>query len=170
MRPAYSLRETAVFTRRRRVKVEFIIAYILFSVPVVRRVWVFALRYNDFIGSAAAQAGGLATSVLIIFRLSPRARDPRFTVSPISIKGLTPVEYYLPLGRISFGQPIQAFLLGPPYPTPNTTQWREATSSHCQHCIAGSFPTRAPPRGAHRPRLGYLVGKGRGILPPHISG
>ena len=25
-------------------------------------------------------------------------------------------------------------------------------------------------RGAHRPRLGYLVGKGRGILPPHISG
>ena len=56
-------------------------------------------------------------------------RERATPASPISIKGLTPVEYYLPLGRVSFGQPIQAFLLGPPYPTPNIAQWLPATAS-----------------------------------------
>ena len=76
--------------------------------------------YNQFIGSAAAQAGGLATSAFINLSIIIERATP---ASPISIKGLTPVEYYLPLGRVSFGQPIQAFLLGPPYPTPNIAQW-----------------------------------------------
>ena len=39
--------------------------------------WVFALRYNDFLGSAAAQAGGLATSVLInLSIITASARPP----------------------------------------------------------------------------------------------
>ena len=36
-------------------------------------------------------------------RYSLPARD--LLLYPNSIKGLKPVEYYLPLGRISFGQP-----------------------------------------------------------------
>ncbi len=40
-------------------------------------------------------------------RYSLPARD--LLLYPNSIKGLKPVEYYLPLGRISFGQPTQAF-------------------------------------------------------------
>jgi hypothetical protein len=43
LRPAYSLRETAVFTRRRRVKVEFL-SYILFSVAVTVAVWHWQLQ------------------------------------------------------------------------------------------------------------------------------
>jgi hypothetical protein len=44
LRPAYSLRETAVFTRRRRVKVEFL-SYILFSVAVASSKWQWHCQY-----------------------------------------------------------------------------------------------------------------------------
>ena len=48
-----------------------------------------------------------ASIILIVIRCQPVGPVTYCLVLlyPNSIKGLKPVEYYLPLGRISFGQP-----------------------------------------------------------------
>ena len=85
----------------------------------------------------------------------------------LSYRGFKSTEYHFPLGKISAGRPIQAFLLGPP--TPQSILGKTAVKLDFPPRMEPSCYPPALPHGERTDHNGFLVGE-QGLKPSHNDG